>query len=186
MEDAMRKSRIAAIAGLAMMLACGGYVCGAAATDSVNVTTGGTVVIFGQNNENHEYFQALQSAVTPANFTDATVWLTGPADHGEAPLWGLYSDGFTINSVNGHLNIYFISAGATADEQNTFVIDTNQFTLGETGGFQDVSSYFGQSSGFAEIRSDIPEPATWALMMIGLGVLGAGLRGSRRGLTVAV
>ncbi len=173
-------------AGLALVLAFGGLAGTATAAaildDAAQVQSGGTTVVFNQATEAHEFFSSLQSIVTPAGFTDATVFLTEPAaETGEPPLFGLYSDGFTINDVNGHLNIYFISAGASADEQNMFVTDATQFVIPETGSFQDVSSHFSQSSGFAQILSDVavPEPATWALMLLGFGGLGATLRMKR-------
>jgi hypothetical protein len=182
----MNKRHLLSGAVVALGLACGGVAGTATAAaildDAVVVQSGGTTVVFNQATEAHEFFLSLQSIVTPAGFTDATVFLTAPsAESGEPPLFGLYSDGFTINDVNGHLNIYFISAGATADELNMFVTDTNQFVIPETGSFQDVSSHFGQSPGFAQILSDVavPEPATWALMLLGFGGLGATLRMKR-------
>jgi hypothetical protein len=179
--------------GAALALATGCVVGDASAAtvidDAIIVSSGGTTVTFSQAGEGHEFFQSLQSVVTPSGFTDATIFLTEPAaETGEPLLFGLYSDAFTISDVNGHLNIYFMSAGATSAEQNMFVTDAVTFVLPETGSFQDVSSFFGQSPGFAQVLSDaaVPEPATWGLMVLGFGGLGALLRMRRRqGLALA-
>jgi hypothetical protein len=184
----MNKRHLLSGAAVALGLACGAIAGPAMAApvldDAVQVQSGGTTVLFTQANEANEFFQALQSLVTPAGFTDGTIFLTEPAsESGEPPLFGLYSDGFTINSVNGHLNVYFISAGATADEENLFVTDARQLVMPETGSFQDVSDFYGQQPGFAAILSDVavPEPATWAMMLLGFGGLGAVLRMRRAG-----
>ena len=204
----MTSRRLTIGAGLALALACGGAAGSAAAAtvfdapllgvttlaasdidDAVLVQSGGTTVSFLQSNEEHEFFDSLQSVETPVGFTDATVFLTGATqDENEPLLFGLYSDGFTINDVNGHLNIYFISAGATQDEMNMFVTDANQHIIPETGQFQDVSSFFNQPAGFAQILSDIaiPEPSTWAMMLLGFGGMGAVLRRRRRQAAVPI
>jgi hypothetical protein len=192
----MRHQNILSGVALSLALAFGAAVGGAAAStsldDGVMVVSGGTTVNWLQGDESHEFFQSLGAVETPAGFTAATVYLTGPADSGESPLPGSVSDAFTITSSAsnpGHLDIFFISAGASSSEIANFLFlspPSALNTLAETGSFQDVSSYFGQQSGFAKVMSDVPEPTTWAMMLIGVGGIGGLLRRNVRKSGVAV
>jgi hypothetical protein len=61
--------------------------------------------------------------------------------------------------------------------------DVGIYTLNVTSGGGDV---FETESGSATITqvSSVPEPAAWAMMLVGFGGLGAALRGSRRHLSI--
>jgi hypothetical protein len=167
----MTKSNLLAGIGLGLVLAFAGVGSASAAKlqDGVWLQSGGQTVLFTSTDELHEAFTSLQAFVTPTGFTDGTVYMGRPGEH---ELFGAYSDAFTLVSTNGHVDAYFISDGASAQEQSAFVHVPNQW--------QDVSGFFGQPDGFARILSDVPEPATWAMMLVGFGAIGATLRSSRR------
>ena len=51
----------------------------------------------------------------------------------------------------------------------------------ETGDYQDVTSAFGTAQGvFLFSDTGVPEPATWAMMLVGFGLAGAALRRRRQ------
>ncbi len=121
----------------------------------------------------------IGSTALPIGFTEGTVILTEP-DTGE------FSDALTIllNSTGG-INIFFFSDPLTVPPED---LSVHQLTIKETGKWQDVSAFFGQAAGFAQVISDVdagvkggvPEPAPWTMMIAGLGLAGAGLRRRRR------
>jgi hypothetical protein len=121
-----------------------------------------------------EFF--ISTTFLPIGFSEATVFLTEP---GSAEV----SDALSILlNTTGGVDIFFFSDPLTIPLAD---IAPAQFTIAETGDWQDVSSFFGQPAGFAQVISDIdtvtvPEPATWAMMLAGFGMIGATLRGSRR------
>jgi hypothetical protein len=176
----MRKLGLLALATAAATLAIGSAASAACVSetgdcDALILNSGGVTITRSAIDEQHEFFQVLQAFDTPAGFTDATVTLLEPGS-------GDVSDRFTLlnDPLTNHVNAYFLSDGASASEVASFVSVANQFTITETGNFQDVSSYFGQSAGFAQILSDVPEPATWAMMLVGFGAAGGMIRSRRR------
>lgn len=119
------------------------------------------------------------STALPIGFIEGTVFLTEP-DTGE------FSDALTIllNSTGG-INIFFFSDPLEPLPAN---ISPHQMSIPETGQWQDVSAFFGQAPGFAQVISDVdptprtgvPEPTPWAMMIAGFAFAGAMLRGERR------
>jgi len=123
-----------------------------------------------------EFF--IGTTFLPLGFTAATVFLTEPDT-------GAESDALTIiQNTTGGVDIFFFSDPLTIPLAD---IAPLTFTIPETGDWQDVSSFFGQPAGFAQVISDIdpgtrgiPEPAVWAMMLAGFGMIGRALRASRR------
>jgi hypothetical protein len=77
-----------------------------------------------------------------------------------------------------HNVVYWDSDGALSN----LVDPANFLHVPETGSLQDFSAYFGLGPGntiaiFSDL--DVPEPATWALMIGGFGMVGAALRRRR-------
>jgi hypothetical protein len=153
--------------------------------DGVRLKSGGVSVHFAVTNESKEFFVEKRAAPTPPGFTNGTIYLTEPGT-GNARV---ISDAFTLINDPGHLNVYFISDGASPGQQALFKSVTRHEFLPETGHWQDVSSFFGQAPGFARIISDVPgivqhggvpEPGTWAMMIVGVGAIGAMTRRNRR------
>lgn len=173
----------------AAILACalGAAVSAKAAlpVDGVKVLVPGeTEVTFFQFDDgagSPEFF--IGSTALPVDFSAATIFLTEPGSNE-------ISDTLTILlNATGGINILFFSAPQTIPLTD---IVPRQFTIAETGDWQDVSSFFGQPAGFAQVISDvdgtvrgIPEPATWTMMLAGFGMIGGALRSVRRRRLVA-
>ncbi len=172
----MKLDLVVAVA-LASALSGGAMAQPAAPVDGVKVfIPGHTDVTFTEYSDtlgSPESF--VGTTFLPAGFSAATVFLTEPANQG-----GGYSDALTImTNTTGGVNILFFSDPV---EIPTLDIMPRQFTIAETGKWQDVSSYFGQPAGFAQVISDVdvvPEPGAWSMLIVGLGALGAALRRRR-------
>jgi hypothetical protein len=164
--------------GAALAIGGSAQACPNGLCDAFFLHSGGVTITRQVTDETQEFMAALETFPTPANFQDGTVWLLEPAKAG-----GGVSDGFTLVSDpnTGHVNAYAISDGASSAEWALFVVSARSTGLTETGGWQDVSAFFGQAPGFAKILSDVPEPRTWAMLLLGAGALGALARTQRRG-----
>jgi hypothetical protein len=166
------KIRLLQAAVLAGVLASGGAANAAAFADYVNVLVPGQVAVtFESFNDSNSPEFFVGTTALPIGFQEGTVFLTEPGT-------GAYSDALTvIKNTTGGIDILFFS-----DPETIPPIDIlpNQLTITETGQVQDVSSFFGPNI-LVQVGSDlnVPEPAAWALMLVGLGGVGAALR--RRG-----
>ncbi|WP_245727453.1 PEP-CTERM sorting domain-containing protein [Nitrosovibrio tenuis] len=172
----------------------------------------GTQISFTASNQGQEFFTTPTAGVAPAGFTGRTVFLIGAYDEASVGSnltslggfnlpsnWNV-SDALTIRpSSDGKLDVSFISDGASAAEARSFPV-WNSATggmitsagdlsgtggplfIGETGGQQDLSSVFGLAPGSITVMSAVPEPETYAMLLAGLGLMGAVVRrrGSRK------
>jgi len=159
----------------------------AAVLDSLKITDaqGNVVVNFSAEAETSQFFSALQVGVFPANFKPGTLFFTEPKGESDSILTTLddppvdvsgknASDALSLNGsvLTGKFNVFFISDGASADQAKMFPIFATQNTVTEVAGNMDVSATFGFAAGSIIVTSDvIPQPTTWALMVIGLGVI---------------
>jgi len=170
----------------------------AQAADSLKITVNGAVVVnFNAPGETGEFFSALQVAPFPDGFIAGTLYLIEPQAEwgtgseitslGGVDLTGKHvSDALSFNGSQqtGKFNVFFISDGATAAQLKDFPIFATTNSIDETGKPQDVSAFFGFPKGAIIVLSDVgggvPEPAAWALMILGFGAAGAALRRDRR------
>lgn len=187
----MNKHELLAIAGVAAVIGLFSSVPANAAVapplvpgqqDAVYVTDGSTIVSYTALNEIQESFFPAATFPTPDGFTSATIYLTENGATSCTPSaatagLGSCSDGFTMFSdpQDGHLDVFFVSDGASASELATFFsnVSTNVSFLAETGAYQDVSSTFNMPSGFAFVQSDINVPEPLTLSLFGAGLAGA-------------
>ena len=109
--------------------------------------------------------QHVDESPPPANDADATtVSITGLDQFGTA-----FTENFDIDNGEG-----FFSILATAGQ----VITGVSFTTGSDLGFTDIRQI--RINTGTNLVADVPEPATWAMMLLGFGATGMAMRRSRR------
>ena len=137
--------------------------------------------------------------VHPGPSTDSIVRFTVPTSgfyslHGFFELLDTNPSGVIVSAYVGGVNagsVTLTSPGATLPStpgQMSPIVASNVLLLqGETldFGVNNDGSFYDDSTGLALTVSSVPEPAAWALMLVGFGGLGATLRAGRRK-TVAV
>lgn len=160
-------------AALAGALFVGSAASAATFADYVNVLVPGhTAVTFTAfNDSSPEFFIGLTAV--PTAFVPGTVILTEPDTGALSDTLSLLLD------ANGGVDIFFFSDPSIAPPAD---IGTILATIPETGGVQDVSSFFGGNV-LVQVGSDlniVPEPATWTMMLIGIGMAGGVMRTRRR------
>ena len=163
---------------MAAALATSGAATAATFFDYVNVLVPGNQLVtfetFGESTETFVATTALPSGLVPG-----TIILTEPTT-------GVVSDVLSIlPSTSGGVDIFFFSGVEGGPPLLSTIpaadLGTTLATLAETGQIQDVSQYFGGSTTISvqvgsDIEAVIPEPATWAMMLIGVGGIGGVMR----------
>jgi hypothetical protein len=187
-----------------LVLAAAVLAAGLAAAATANA---GTVAIdvndnFGGDAPSYSVVDA--SFVLPAGFSNAVLTLSTFAADDRTVAYlngtvigdtGIYGPGegsffYTANGPNVPLYFEYGNAGPFAPVTGPFVAGTNTIELivNNTGN----GIYGGPSGGPSGVYLDgtvtygggVPEPATWAMLILGLGAIGATLR-SRRSIAVA-
>jgi hypothetical protein len=159
-------------------------------TWTVNTTTGAISVVIGDNGlgvpgdipdpgqgtSTHTFDAGTGAFTDTFNFTlptgsvGSSVTSSDTANH-------LVFTGFTFNGVSGMIGptpAGLPSAGIT--DQFVTLGKTQELIITGTGG---SAASFGGTVNFAPVISGVPEPAPWALMIIGFGSAGALLRKRR-------
>ena len=139
---------------------------------------------------------ALASNGATASAPDQYASNSGPANAIDGNIGGnYYTDG--IYHSAGYPGSLTITLGAPADLSSLTLYgrtdcctdrDVYNVVIDNAGGHQIYSGTLdatGASNSATVTFSAVPEPASWALMLIGVGGLGAVMRGSRRGVTLA-
>lgn len=96
---------------------------------------------------------------------------------------------FRIGTTSGGLPLTFNQVGSLSGV-GSFFSDTQLVTLGASEaigyGIGNGGSYFNDSTGVQFTVTAVPEPATWAMMMLGVGAIGFGLRRRKNTLATPV
>ena len=140
-------------------------------------STGGTgIYTFALGSDVSFDFSAFGAALTGANITVTNLMTGDDASYLAALLGTVQTNGALQGSQRlsfGFLNGSFGAANDInfdANQNNTYRIDL-------TGGGQSVSAFAQIGTGAAVAA--VPEPATWAMMLIGFGAMGVSLRRRR-------
>jgi hypothetical protein len=125
----------------------------------------------------------LSSPIIPEGYTaDATVGHIGISRSADDYLFALTERGGVSDYVWVHrLAGIFTVIDFVSDP--TSVPGTPDRTVAENGALQFVGSYLNDRGELVSISvqsAAVPEPASWAMMLVGFGGLGAGLRARRR------
>jgi hypothetical protein len=192
----------ASVPASAAVTICLGGGCVANPDSNVLLNSGGTgtTVTGGLNNANGVIsLSSTESLTLPANGAARVTATDGVLN---SPLTFTFNDGlisaleFNINALtNG--DVFFTFAGGDSDGQVTTLYDLSQngqnFFNAFNGTFKSVTMTFTNGATVEDVRqfrmtsavAAVPEPATWALMLIGFGAIGFGMR-RRRADTVRV
>jgi PEP-CTERM motif len=142
--------------------------------DGVCITDNSTRVLFQTASEapSQEIFIVTDGVAPLAGFTRGIVYLTYPGDTGlgvsGAPPDASDALALRVGVGGPDIDVAFISDGASAigvDAFDAFAAGLPILgSLRETGLWQDVSSFFGVAPGSVFIQSEVPEPASLALL----------------------
>lgn len=115
--------------------------------------------------------QVIFDAIPGFSIGSIVYEITG-LDFDDNPATPNVIEGFTATQIFKAPNQLITSDRATIDANGAFRMSFNQ-TTGSSSGL--VSVTFG-----APIQSAVPEPATWAMLIVGFGLVGSMVRSTRR------
>lgn len=97
------------------------------------------------------------------------------------------SGSIIVNGTNANQTVVGFENYANFQLQNLFVAGTNQidFKVNNGGGPTGLRVEF-TSATANPLNSAVPEPATWAMMMVGFGLIGAAMRRKRQNVSAAI
>jgi uncharacterized protein YfaP (DUF2135 family) len=136
--------------------------------DTTNPTNGAYQSYFQFNNDgfNAAVFSVTASSVPITGTTVSLIQLFT----GGSIVAGVYSGGSLVNSIPGSSNSLTLSTALVPNTNYTLVYSG---TLG-------ANTTPGNISGNGAFAVTVPEPATWALMLLGFGGMGMAMRRRRR------
>lgn len=116
-----------------------------------------------------------------AGLTSSIAW-TGGSDEGTEGTW-LWMDGPEAGTafwINGVTQTY--SNWNNGEPNNAGNEDYLHFNFGGSGGWNDVYPTYGSGYivEYGGLSMGVPEPSTWALLILGFGAVGGALRRSRK------
>lgn len=120
---------------------------------------------------------SLQRNVTvllEGTYTDAEI--TGAVGSSS----GTFQDGPGVGGVN-YTTVAGLSTAGLTDEGYDFTLDAMTVALGTLPGTKSLPSFKSDSDATSTAVTTVPEPGTWAMMILGLFTLGFVMRGSRKG-----
>ena len=117
---------------------------------------------------------------TVAGIFGGFTMLTDLAFGADGPLYGLEYDTNGLFTPGGTGALLRINADGSSDTLFTDLVAPTGLTIGSDGAFYVTN--FSASAGSGQVLriAAVPEPSTWATMILGFGLVGFGLRRSRR------
>lgn len=146
---------------------------GAILSNPINFVAGRTVTVsfdVSGNQRNGSLDNFLASVIfTPAN--TGTAWLnSGPVDFTETAMLDMLNGTPFQESINGGRGFFTYSYSFIANTSGAFQLGFGTLSADNIGPVLD---------NVLVTQADVPEPATWAMLIVGFGLVGAGLRRRR-------
>ena len=146
-----------------------------------NAGHGNFMALDGDTNVNGNFFQTLTGLVTGNTYTLTFDWATGQI----ASRSGATSEGLTVQI--GNLTATFGPTATPSGGATPWTTVTRTF---QASGTTQVLNFLavGSPNGLppvalldnVSVKQAVPEPSTWAMMLVGFGMVGASLRYRRR------
>jgi len=141
-------------------------------------TPGVTFVTAGQNSASFQFFISQPMTLTVSSFTNSAIGGTGIFDFNSIGLFsglGTGGDALQTGTISTRQN------GIQTASLNPFQLNIGNYTINYAGTVSGEPAGVGSNITFAEgmAGGGVPEPASWAMMIGGFGLVGGTLRRRR-------
>lgn len=147
--------------------------------EAATSTSGTGIYTFALGSDVSFDFSAFGAALMGATITVTNLTNNADASYLAALLGTTQASGALQGSQRLSFGFLNGGAGGPANDIDFDASQNNTFRIDLAGGGQTISAFAQIGSG-AQVAA-VPEPATWAMMLIGFGAVGVSLRRRRRG-----
>jgi len=130
----------------------------------------------GVNSARYQFFISQDDTLTVSSFTNSAIGNIGVFTFTSIGLYAGTGIGGTLLQTG---TISARSGGTQTAALDAFTLDTGFYTIAYTGTVKGRPAGVGSNITFAE-ASPAPEPASWAMMLVGFGAIGGAMRSRRK------
>jgi hypothetical protein len=131
--------------------------------------------------------QTITTVAGPLNFTANVAAFAPDLSNGEGGVFSVLLDGvtldtFTVDTINAGTvsrGVLLFNRVVTGGSHDLELLATRRFEIGPSRG-DTPFQYFDNVSGLQAGTSSVPEPAAWAMMIVGFGLAGSAMRRQAR------